>query len=342
MIYSECNAACVKVIVQIPCFNEAATLPAALADIPEWIPGVDIIETQIIDDGSTDGTEDVARRLGVDHIIRNKENTGLARTFQKGIEHALKQGASIIVNTDGDNQYSGTSIPDLVRPILEGRADITVGDRRPGDNRDFSPLKRILQRVGTRVVRGLAGVEVNDAVSGFRAYSREAAFSINVMTTFSYTTETLIHAGQKGFTVVSVPVKTNPVTRPSRLFKSMGSFLRKQLITILRSYFLYQSLSAFLLLGGIMLFIGILPVIRFIYLYAIGEGDGHIQSLVLGGVFLLAGYFTMVIAFLSDAIATNRRLTENILTHVRQLEQRFDSDPGSRGAPLPKVANDVD
>ena len=321
MIGSEARQGLIKVIVQIPCYNEAETLPDVLIDIPREIPGVDVVETQVIDDGSTDGTLDVARRFGVDHVLRNKRNKGLARTFQKGIENALSRGASIIVNTDGDNQYSGASIPDLIRPILEGRADIAIGDRKPGQNKDFSLIKRLLQRFGTRVVRSLSGVDVTDAVSGFRAYSREAALSINVMTTFSYTTETLIHAGQKGLTVVSVPVDTNPVTRPSRLFSSMGSFLRKQVITILRSYVMYRSLSAFSILGGMMLFVGALPVIRFLYFYAIGEGGGHIQSLVLGGVFLLAGYFTVVIAFLSDTIATNRRLTENVLMRIRRLEQ---------------------
>ncbi len=314
----------IKVVVQIPCYNEAETLPAVLADIPRHIPGVDVVETLVIDDGSTDGTSEVARRLGVDHVIINVHNRGLARTFQTGIEHALAQGATVIVNTDGDNQYAGASIPDLVRPVLEGRADIAIGDRRPGDNAEFSRLKRMLQRVGSRVVRRLAGVDVADAVSGFRAYSRDAAFSINVMTSFSYTTETLIHAGQKGFKIVSVPVATNPTLRPSRLFKSMGSFLRKQTISILRSYVLYRSLSAFLVLGGAMVAIGLVPVVRFLYLYAIGQGEGHVQSLVLGGVFLLAGYITTLIAFLSDTISTNRRLTESILTHVRRSEQRLD------------------
>ncbi|WP_234822618.1 glycosyltransferase family 2 protein [Palleronia aestuarii] len=334
-------------IIQIPCLNEAETLPSVLSTIPAHIPGIDTIETQIIDDGSTDGTAEIARNLGVTHILVNKTNIGLARSFQKGIENALHRGATIIVNTDGDNQYSSASIPDLIRPILEGRADIVIGDRKPGENEDFSLVKRSLQRFGTRVVRRLAGVDVTDAVSGFRAYSRDAALDINVMTGFSYTIETLIHAGQKGYTVVSVPVGINRATRPSRLFKSMGSFLRKQLVTILRSYVMYRSLSAFLALGGIMLFLGALPIIRFLILYAMGSGDGHIQSLVLGGVFLLAGYLTVVIAFLSDTIATNRRLTEHVLVRLRRLEMseapdekdEVQSDSAFRANTIKNAAN---
>lgn len=311
-----------KLIIQIPCFNEEATLPAVIADIPRAIPGVEVIELQVIDDGSTDRTAEIAEKLGVEHIVRNLSNKGLARSFQAGIDNALINGADIIVNTDGDNQYAGKSIPELVKPIVEGRADIVIGDRNPGANPEFSPLKRKLQRFGSTIVRSLSGVDVSDAVSGFRAYSRGAALTINVMTTFSYTTETLIHAGQQALTVVSVPVETNPVVRPSRLFKSTAGFLRKQVLTILRSFVMYRSLSAFLWAGTLMLVLGAIPVIRFLYYYAIGQGEGKVQSLVLGSMFLLAGYITVVIAFLSDTIATNRRLTEAVLTRVRRLEQR--------------------
>ncbi|MGC9417629.1 MAG: glycosyltransferase family 2 protein [Rhodovulum sp.] len=309
-----------KLIVQIPCLNEEHTLPSVLAGIPREIEGIGSVEIQVVDDGSTDETVEVARRLGVDHILRQKANKGLARSFQAGIENALAAGADIIVNTDGDNQYCGSSIPDLVRPIVEGRADIVLGDRKPGDNRAFSPSKRLLQRLGSRVVRGLAGLDVQDAVTGFRAYSREAALTINVMTRFSYTIETLIHAGQHGLTVLSVPVRTNPATRPSRLFRSTLQFMAKQIVTMLRSCVMYRPLQSFLAAGLLMLLIGILPVVRFLYFYAVGQGDGHVQSLVLGGVFLLAGYFTVVIAFLSDTIATNRRLTEALLVRMRRLE----------------------
>ena len=245
------RAAGLKLVIQVPCYNEEATLARVLEDMPREIDGIAEIEIQVIDDGSSDRTVEIALANGVHHIVRNRGNKGLARTFQAGVNNAIAQGADIIVNTDGDHQYPGRYIADLVRPIVEGRADVVVGDRRPGDNLEFSLLKRFLQRFGTRVVRHLSGVEtVSDAVSGFRAYSRTAALKINVMTRFSYTTETLIHAGQSGLTVLSVPVETNSATRPSRLFTSMSAFLRKQVVTILRSFFMYRQLSAFLTLIG--------------------------------------------------------------------------------------------
>jgi len=281
---------------------------------------------QVIDDGSTDATVEVAKQLGVDEIVHQKVNKGLASSFQAGIENALAIGADIIVNTDGDNQYCGSSIPDLVRPIVEGEADIVLGDRNPSANREFSLVKRLLQRFGSTVIRFLAGVDVRDAVTGFRAYSRNAALQINIMTRFSYTIETLIHAGRQGMTIKSVPVLTNTVARPSRLFKSTPQFVRKQVLTILRSCIMYLPLRTFLLFGAIMLAIGAAPVLRFIYFYMLGVGDGHIQSLVIGGVFLMIGYFTVMIAFLSDTIATNRRLLEGTLMRVRRLEMMLSSD----------------
>lgn len=309
-----------KLIIQVPCYNEEETLPEVIAGIPDKIDGIDVLETLVIDDGSSDRTIEVARALGVTHVISNGLNKGLARTFQSGINYALAQGADIIVNTDGDHQYDGSSIPDLVRPLIEGRADIVVGDRRPHENTEFSRSKRFLQKFGSHVVRRLSQVDVADAVSGFRAYTREAAFAINVMTTFSYTTETLIHAGQHGLAITSVPVKTNSKTRPSRLFKSTRQFISKQLNTILRSYVMYRSLSAFLTLGGTMLLIGLIPIVRFIWFFMLGSGDGYIQSLILGSMFMLAGYITIVLALLSDSIATNRKLIESTLTRVRKME----------------------
>ncbi|RDC68009.1 glycosyltransferase family 2 protein [Rhodovulum sp. 12E13] len=318
-----------RVLVQIPCYNEAETLPAVLAAIPELIDGVGPVEIQVIDDGSDDDTVEVARRHGVHHILQQKGNKGLARSFQTGIEHAVRLGADIIVNTDGDNQYSGCSIPDLVRPIAEGRADIVLGDRRPGENRAFSPVKRWLQRCGSAVVRVLSGIDAPDAVTGFRAYSRDAALSITVMTRFSYTVETLIHAGQRGLTVVSVPVETHVTPRPSRLARTTRHFISRQLVTMLRSCLMYRSLETFLVAGLAMGAIGVLPILRFLWFYAIGEGDGHVQSLILGSVLVLAGYFTVVVAFLSDIVGTNRRLTEEALIRLRRLE----SDKTDRPAP---------
>lgn len=309
-----------RLIIQIPCFNEEETLPLVLDDLPKSIEGIDQIEVLVIDDGSHDRTVEIAHAHGVDYIVSNKSNAGLARSFQAGINFALSQGADIIVNTDGDHQYPGQHIEDLVRPIVEGRADVVIGDRNPGENPEFSPLKRFLQKFGTRVVRKISGIEVSDAVSGFRAYNRDAALKINVMTRFSYTTETLIHAGQSGLTVLSVPIETNAATRPSRLFTSMPAFLRKQVLTILRSFFLYRSLSAFLMLGLVMTAIGMMPILRFVYFYLIGEGDGKIQSLVIGSLFVSVGYITTVIAFLSDAIATNRRIAEECLERLRKLD----------------------
>lgn len=309
-----------KLIIQIPCLNEEENLAQVLAGIPDRIPGISAIETQIIDDGSTDRTVAIAQQMGVTHILRNHANRGLAYSFQAGIENALRHGADIIVNTDGDHQYDSGSITELVKPIVENKADIVLGDRQPGKNLEFSPLKRFLQKTGSAVVSSFAQVDITDAVSGFRAYSREAALGINVMTRFSYTTETLIHAGQQGFTITSVVINTNKTKRPSRLFRSTWSFVSKQAATIIRSYVMYRPLSAFLSLGGVMILIGLLPVLRFLYLFMIGDGDGNIQSLVLGGVFLLAGYITIILALLSDTIATNRQLLERVLRRVRDIE----------------------
>lgn len=309
-----------KLIIQIPCYNEEETLPAVLADLPAVIDGIDVIEVQVVDDGSSDGTVAVAKAHAVNYVVCNRSNLGLARTFQKGISHALDRGADVIVNTDGDHQYPGKYIADLVRPIIENRADVVIGDRNPARNPEFTWYKRLLQRWGSKVVCRLAGIEVHDAVSGFRAYSRESALKINVMTSFSYTTETLIHAGQTGLTVASVPVETNSVVRPSRLFGSLFGFLRRQFISIMRSYFMYKPIYAFFSLGLIISLIGLIPIMRFAYFYMIGDGEGKVQSLILGSLFAGLGFVTIIIAFLSDSIATNRRLLEEALERLRQMQ----------------------
>lgn len=324
-----------KLIVQIPCLNEEENLAQVLEGIPKEIPGITTIETQIIDDGSSDRTVEIAKQMKVTYILRNHTNRGLAYSFEAGVENALRNGADIIVNTDGDHQYDSAGIADLVKPIVECRADVVLGDRQPAQNATFSPIKRLLQKAGSAVVSNLAQVDISDAVSGFRAYSRKAALSINVMTRFSYTTETLIHAGQQGFNITSVVISTNPTSRPSRLFRSMWSFVGKQAATILRSYVMYRPLNAFMSLGAVMILIGLIPVLRFLYLFLAGNGDGNIQSLVLGGVFLLAGYITVVLALLSDTISTNRQLLERILRRVRDIEMMHAEATKDSQASLP-------
>lgn len=321
-----------KLIVQIPCLNEEHTLPQTLADIPRQIEGIDKVEILIIDDGSTDRTVEVARQLGVEHIIQNKKNLGLARTFRRGLDACLHRGADIIVNTDGDNQYAGWDIPRLVKPILEGQADIVVGDRQTGRIGHFSGPKKWLQKLGSRVVRNLSEIDIPDAVSGFRAISREAALRINIVSSFSYTTEMLIQAGKKHMAVTSVPVETNAKTRESRLFKSIPKFIERQLTTMVRMYAMYQPLRVFFFIGLILGTIGILPILRFLYLYFTGDGDGHIQSLILGGVLLMMAFLSWLVGLVADLINFNRQLIEMTLERVRKLELDLIGNDKQTGA----------
>jgi glycosyltransferase involved in cell wall biosynthesis len=309
-----------KLIVQIPCFNEEATLPATFNDIPKKIDGVDVVEILIIDDGSTDKTVEVAKALGVHHIVINKNNRGLARTFRTGLNECLKLGADIIVNTDGDNQYAGWDIPKLIQPILDGKADVVVGDRNTAKVAHFSPFKKFLQRLGSYVVKTLSGVKVPDAVSGFRAYSRDAALHLNIVSPFSYTIEALIQAGKKHMAVASVPVETNEKTRESRLFSSIPKFIERQLTTIVRMYAMYQPLKVFFFIGLTLSVFGAIPIIRFLYFYLTGDGEGHLQSLVLGGVFTILGFISFLIALLADLMNFNRQLIEQTLEKVRRIE----------------------
>ncbi|MGE4420697.1 MAG: glycosyltransferase family 2 protein [Pseudodesulfovibrio sp.] len=310
----------VKLVVQIPCYNEEHTLPATLADIPRQIDGVDVVETLIIDDGSTDDTIRVAKENGVDHIVVNPRNLGLARSFRRGLDACLKLGADIIVNTDGDNQYAGWDIPKLIQPILDGKAEMVVGDRQTDKVEHFSKRKKLLQRFGSGAVARLAGIDIPDAVSGFRAVSREAALKLNIVSSFSYTTEMLIQAGKKHMAVASVPVETNEKTRESRLFKSIPSFIQKQVSTMVRMYAMYQPLRVCFYLGTILSLIGLFPIIRFIILYALGNGAGHIQSLVIGGVFLVLGFIAYMFGIIADIVNFNRQLIEIMLEKVRRLE----------------------
>ncbi|MCP4090396.1 MAG: glycosyltransferase family 2 protein [Gammaproteobacteria bacterium] len=312
-----------KLIIQIPCFNEAQSLPQTIQDLPKTIEGIDCIETLIIDDGSSDNTIGVARQLGVDHIISNKHNIGLAKSFHRGIDQCLQRGADIIVNTDGDNQYQGADIKRLVVPILNKQADIVIGDRETHKIAHFSRIKKMLQWLGSSVVRRLSGIEVSDTVSGFRAISKEAAIKLNILSSYSYTVEMIIQAGKRGIKVVSVPVGTNPVTRESRLFKNIPDFVIKQLGTIIRMYVMYKPLRAFFYLGSILFLIGILPITRFLYMYFTGNGDGHIQSLVLGGVLLLMSGIAGLAGLLADIISYNRQLHEMTLEKVRRVELSF-------------------
>ena len=309
-----------KLIVQIPCLNEQQTLPETVADIPRNIPGVDKVEVLIIDDGSTDRTVEVAREIGVDHIVRHRNSKGLAPAFRTGIDACLRRGADIIVNTDGDNQYCGADIPALIEPILRGEADIVVGDRQTHKVPHFSPFKKLLQKYGSAVVRRVSRTTVPDAVSGFRAISRDAALHLNIVSPFSYTIEMLIQAGRKKMAVVAVPIRTNAKTRDSRLFKSIPHFLERSLTTMVRMYSMYRPLKFFVAIGATITFFGMLPVTRFLYLYAVGQGDGHIQSLVLGGALLVIGLMTFLIGLVADLIGFNRQLMEMTLEKVRRIE----------------------
>lgn len=313
-----------KLIVQIPCFNEEQTLPETVADIPREIPGIDQVEILIIDDGSTDRTVEIAGEIGVEHIVRNKRNIGLARSFRNGVDACLKLGADIIVNTDGDNQYVGADVPKLVNPILEGAADIVIGDRETDKIEHFSRPKRFLQYLGSGVVRKLAGIWVPDTVSGFRAFSRDAAIRLNIVSSFSYTIETVIQAGKRHLAVTSVPIRTNPKTRDSRLFKNIPHFIKNSLGTMVRMYAMYQPLRVFFVIGSFLTIIGLFPILRFFYFFVIGNGTGHLQSLILGGVFLMMGFLTYLVGLVADLISFNRQLLEMILERVRRKELSDD------------------
>jgi glycosyltransferase involved in cell wall biosynthesis len=310
----------VKLIIQIPCYNEEETLPVTLAALPREIPGVDVIETLVIDDGSTDATAEVATSLGVDHIKYHAHNQGLANTFIDGLQTALQCGADIIVNTDADNQYQAADIPRLVTPILAGEADIVVGDRGMQSHPYFSRGKRFLQRLGSWVVGVAAGVDVPDATSGFRALSRDAALHTLVLSNYSYTLETLIQAGARRMAVKYVPVRVNPQTRPSRLMKSIPHFVTNSGATVIRAYTMYRPLRFFMLLGVVLFTGGLALGVRFLYFYFSGEGMGHIQSLILTAILLIMGFQTSLIGLLADLVGFNRKILEETLYRLRKLE----------------------
>lgn len=309
-----------KLIVQIPCLNEEKTLPITLADIPRRIEGIDKVEVLIIDDGSTDRTVEIAREHGADHVFSLGHCHGLARAFAAGLDRSLKLGADIIVNTDGDNQYSGADIPRLIAPILKNEAAIVIGDRKTSTIAHFSPVKKVLQRLGSWTVRVISGTSVPDATSGFRAISRNAAMRINIISDFTYTLEMIIQAGKKGIPVTSVAIGTNDKLRESRLFHSIPYYIKRSLSTMLRIYALYEPLKVFGYIGSFIFLPGMALIGRFLYYYLIGQGGGHIQSVVIGTTLCLLGFQIILIGLLADLISSNRRLTEEVIYHQRQLE----------------------
>jgi glycosyltransferase involved in cell wall biosynthesis len=309
-----------KLIIQIPCLNEAQTLPATLADLPKSISGVDAIEVLVIDDGSRDGTSDVARACGVDHIVRLRRNKGLAAAFQAGIDACLKAGADFIVNTDADNQYAGHEIPKLLAPLLRGEADICIGDRNIQGLSHMSWRKRQLQRLGSWVVRQVSNTTVPDTTSGFRAYTREAALRMTIVSEFSYTLESIIQAGKQRMAIAHVPIAVNPRTRESRLFDSIFSYLKRSGATIVRIYVMYEPLKVFTYLGLLICGAGFAGFLRFVYYYFEGQAFRHYASLNVSGILMIVGFQVLVIGLLADVNAANRKLLEDLLYRVRTLE----------------------
>lgn len=310
-----------KIIIQIPCFNEEDTLPTTLNALPRTINDEHPVEWLIIDDGSTDNTSEVAKTLGVDHIITHYQNLGLARAFMTGIDACLERGADIIVNTDADNQYCADCIPDLVNPVLEEEAHIVIGARPIQEIEHFSLIKKILQRLGTWGVGLASGTKILDAPSGFRAFSRQAAIQINVFSNYSYTLETIIQAGQRGLTVKSVPIKTNEFLRPSRLLKSIPSYIWKQVLTIIRIFMTYRSFRFFALPGLISFSLGFLLSLRFLFYFVNGTGAGHIQSLLLSALLMGSGFFLVISGLIADLISVNRKLLEKISSKIQKIEE---------------------
>lgn len=321
-----------KLIIQIPCLNEEETLPATLADLPRAVPGYDVVEWLVIDDGSTDNTVSVAKEGGVNHIVRLGSNRGLATAFMAGLEASLRHGAHTIVNTDADNQYRGDCVAALCEPILEKRAQIVIGARPIMETEEFSLIKRWLQRLGSWVVRIASGTDIPDAPSGFRAIHRDAAMQMTVFSAYTYTLETIIQAGRKGFSITSVPVQTNSALRPSRLVSSISKYVWRSVVTILRIFVLYKPARFFAILALFALVPALFVVLRFLYFYATGEGTGHIQSLVLGAGLMGVAAILVVAGILADLISANRRLLEDIRVRafraelIAKPEESYDHD----------------
>ena len=308
-----------KLIIQIPCLNEEQTLPETLKDLPKSINGIDVIETLVIDDGSTDHTVEVARKHGAHHILSLTNNKGLAKAFYYGLNQALKLGADIVVNTDADNQYNADDIEKLIEPILRKKVDIVIGDRRVETIRHFSSLKIFLQKVGSWAVRQLSGTRIPDATSGFRAYSRSAAMQVNVVSDFTYTLETIISAGNKNLAITHIPVRTNRKVRESRLFPNIRTYIRRSLVTLIKVYSMYKPLRVFAIVGGISFLGGTLLGLRYLYYYFQGD-PGHVQSVILAGVLLIVGIQIAMIGIAAELIAVNRQLLEDIQLRIKKKE----------------------
>lgn len=316
-----------KLIIQIPCFNEAETLPETLRHLPKHIDGIDVLETLVIDDGSTDGTSDVARANGVNHVIRLTKRKGLANVFHTGLDGCLKRGADIIVNTDADGQYKGEDIPRLVQPILEGKADMVIGNRDIEQVKQFSFIKKRLQNLGSWVVRQLAGSNIADATTGFRAYNKEAALRLNIISEYTYTLESIIQAEHKNLAIANITIQTNIVNRPSRLFKSIPEYIKRSIVTIIRVYAMFNPFRMFLSMGAFFLTSGVLIGSRFLFYYLMGEGEGKLQSLMLASVLVIIGFQMLVVGLVSDLISANRRLLEDCLLRIKKIELRLRKDP---------------
>ncbi|MGD9172303.1 MAG: glycosyltransferase family 2 protein [Candidatus Thiodiazotropha sp.] len=315
-----------KLIIQIPCYNEEKTLALALAELPREVPGFDQVEWLIIDDGSTDTTHQVAAENGVDHIVSYTRNQGLAKVFMLGLDACVRHGADVIVNTDADNQYNASYIPNLTQPILKGKADMVIGARPIEMIEHFSFTKKVLQRLGSSVVRKVSHTDIPDAPSGFRAFSRDAAMKLNVFNEYTYTLETIIQAGMKQMAVTSIPVEVNEDLRPSRLVKSISSYIKKSIITILRIFVVYKPFRFFLIIGLILFGMGLVLGLRFLYYYLLGNGSGHIQSVILAGVMMGIGFQTILVAFIADLLSVNRKLLEEVQYRVRKLESQPDKN----------------